>query len=82
MNVNGNFVLGSGTPSGIFSTNWQAKDSLSWTRGRHQMKFGYELLHLQFEQQFLGAPSFNFTKAMPRAILSPISCLEGSTARW
>ena len=61
LNVSGNFVLGSGTPTSFFSTNWQAKDSLSWTRGRHQMKFGYELLHLQFEQQFLGAPNFVFT---------------------
>jgi Carboxypeptidase regulatory-like domain len=61
LNVNGNFILGSGTPTSFFSTNWQAKDSLSWTRGKHQMKFGYELLHLQFEQQFLGAPNFVFT---------------------
>ena len=51
--VSGNFTLGSGTPTFFWSQNFQAKDSVSWTRGRHQMKFGYELLHLQFRQQFL-----------------------------
>jgi len=61
INVNGNFILGSGTPTYFFSTNWQGKDIVSSTRGRHQMKFGYEFLHLQFRQQFLGAPSFAFT---------------------
>ena len=59
--VSGNFTLGSGTPTFFWSQNFQAKDSVSWTRGRHQMKFGYELLHLQFRQQFLGAPSFTFS---------------------
>ena len=52
--VSGNFTLGSGTPTNFWSTNWQGKDIVSWTRGRHQMKFGYELLHLQFRQAFLG----------------------------
>jgi len=59
--VSGNFTLGSGTPTYFWSQNFQIKDSVSWTRGRHQMKFGYELLHLQFRQQFLGAPSFTFS---------------------
>jgi hypothetical protein len=59
--VSGNFTLGSGTPTFFWSQNFQARDTLSWTHGRHQMKFGYELLHLQFRQQFLGAPSFTFS---------------------
>jgi hypothetical protein len=58
--VAGNFTLSSGTPTYFFSTNWQIKDNLSWTHGKHQMKVGYELLKLQFEQRFLGAPSFTF----------------------
>jgi hypothetical protein len=61
--VAGNFTLGSGTPTNFWSQNWQGKDIISWTRGRHQMKFGYELLHLQFRQAFLGAPSFTFNGA-------------------
>ena len=59
--VSGNFTLGTGTPTFFWSQNFQAKEGLSWTHGRHQMKFGYELLHLQFRQQFLGAPSFTFS---------------------
>jgi hypothetical protein len=61
INVSGNFALGSGTPTFFHSTNWQGKDMVSWRRGDHQIKFGYELLHLQFRQQFLGAPNFTFT---------------------
>ncbi len=61
VNVSGNFELSSGTPTYFFSTNWQIKDNLSWTHGKHQMKVGYELLKLQFEQRFLGAPSFTFS---------------------
>jgi len=61
INVNGAFILGSGISSSFFSQNFQAKDTLSWTRGRHQLKFGYEWLHLQFEQVFLGPPNFAFT---------------------
>jgi hypothetical protein len=59
--VSGAFSLSTGTPTAFYSTNWQGKDMLSWTHGRHLMKFGYELLHLQFEQAFIGAPQFNFT---------------------
>src|SRR5207249_11655271 len=58
--VSGNFTLGNGTPTAFYSTNWQIKDHLSWTHGRHQMQSGYELLRLQFRQTFLGAPSFTF----------------------
>ena len=61
INVNGAFILGSGISSSFFSQNFQAKDTLSWTHGRHQLKFGYEWLHLQFEQVFLGPPNFAFT---------------------
>jgi hypothetical protein len=59
--VSGAFALVSGTNSAFYSHNWQAKDVLTWTRGKHQMKFGYELLHLQFEQAFLGPPGFTFS---------------------
>jgi hypothetical protein len=60
VNVSGAFVLGSGISSSFFSQNFQAKDTLSWTHGKHQVKFGYEWLHLQFEQVFLGPPNFTF----------------------
>jgi hypothetical protein len=59
--VSGAFTLGSGTPTAFYSRNWQGKDVVSWTHGKHQVKFGYELLHLQFEQAFIGAPGLSFT---------------------
>jgi hypothetical protein len=38
---------------------------MDWIKGRHHFKFGYELLHLQFEQIFIGSPdaSFNGTRS-------------------
>ena len=61
LGVSGFFTLGSGTPTYFWSGNYQAKDILSWTRGRHEFKFGYEWLHLRFHQNFLGAPNFTFS---------------------
>ena len=42
--VSGAFSLSTGTPTAFYSKNWQGKDMLSWTHGRHLMKFGYELV--------------------------------------
>ena len=33
---------------------------MNWIKGRHNFKFGFELLHLQFEQIFIGSPGFSF----------------------
>ncbi len=61
VNVGGNFALGSGYVTRFWNTNWQFKDSLSWIKGKHNFKFGYELLHLDFRQAWIGPPGFNFT---------------------
>lgn len=61
VNVGGEFSLGSGYVTRFWSTNWQFKDSLSWIKGKHNFKFGYELLHLDFRQAWIGPPGFNFT---------------------
>ncbi|MEO8659159.1 MAG: TonB-dependent receptor [Bryobacteraceae bacterium] len=61
VNVGDNFTLGSGFTTRFQSKNYQFKDALSWIRGKHSLKFGYELLHLQFRQVFIGSPSFSFT---------------------
>ena len=46
------------------------------------MKFGYKLLHLQFEQQFLSAPSFVFTgDATGNPIAAVEHCLEAFRQR-
>jgi hypothetical protein len=61
VNVGDNFILGSGFTTRFFSKNWQFKDSMSWIRGKHSFKFGYEMLRLNFRQVFIGSPSFSFT---------------------
>ncbi|MCW5977637.1 MAG: TonB-dependent receptor [Bryobacteraceae bacterium] len=55
-----NFSLGSGFTTRFYSRNWQFRDTLSWIKGRHNFKFGYELLRLQFRQVFIGSPGFTF----------------------
>jgi len=60
VNVGGEFDLGSGFTTRFFSHNYQYKDSMNWIKGRHNFKFGFELLHLQFRQIFIGSPGFTF----------------------
>src|SRR3984885_9839210 len=59
-NVGGEFILGSGYTTRFFSHNYQFKDSMNWIKGRHNFKFGFELLKLQFEQIFIGSPNVSF----------------------
>jgi hypothetical protein len=63
VDVGGNFALGSGFTTRFLNTNWQFKDSLNWIKGRHNFKFGYEVLHLNFRQIFIGSPGFSFNGA-------------------
>jgi outer membrane receptor protein involved in Fe transport len=65
INVGGDFTLGSGYTTQFFSHNYQFKDTMDWIKGRHNFKFGFELLRLQFEQIFIGSPnvSFNGTRS-------------------
>ncbi len=58
--VAGNFQAFSGFTTKFFSKNYQFKDSLNWIKGRHNFKFGYEFLRLQFHQRFIGSPSYSF----------------------
>jgi hypothetical protein len=60
-NVADQFTLGSGFTTRFYSRNYQFKDTMSWIRGKHSFKFGYELLRLQFRQVFIGSPGFGFT---------------------
>jgi len=60
VNVGGEFDLGSGYTTRFFSHNYQFRDSMNWIKGRHNFKFGYEMLRLQFEQIFIGSPGFSF----------------------
>jgi carboxypeptidase family protein len=61
VDVSGFFRLGSsGVPVSFLSTDYQFKDNLNWIKGRHNFKFGYEILRLSFRQTFLGPPGFDF----------------------
>ncbi len=61
--VGGNFNLGSGFTTRFTNMNWQFRDSLNWIKGRHNFKFGYEYLFLNFRQNYIGSPGFSFTGA-------------------
>ena len=58
--MGGNFTLGSGFTTRFFSKNYKFRDTVSWIRGKHSFKFGYELLRLNFRQVFIGSPGFTF----------------------
>lgn len=61
INVADNFTLGSSGPVSFSGINYQFADNLSWQRGRHTYKFGFEVLKLHFDQQFIAPPSFSFS---------------------
>ncbi len=58
--VSGRFTLGSGGPVKFISTVYQVQDHVSWIRGRHTWRFGFEHLDVGFFQSFLGPPNFAF----------------------
>ena len=59
--IGSNISFGGGSGRVVFtSNNWQFRDSLSWVKGRHNLKFGGEWLHLTFRQIFLGPPTFTY----------------------
>lgn len=59
--VNGYFNLGSGYLTKFQNTNYQFRDAMNLIKGRHNFKFGGEVLHLHFDQKFIGSPTFAFT---------------------
>ncbi len=58
--VGGDFVLDSGYPIIFKGVNYQASDDLSWIKGKHSLKFGYELLKLHFYQLYIGPTEATF----------------------
>lgn len=61
--VSGVFHLGGGSPSIFSGRNYQIADNLTWMRGNHTFKFGFQLLKLHFYQAFLSTPAFTFDGA-------------------
>ena len=60
LSVSGLFNLGSAGFNQFFNDNYQFRDGVSRTRGRHNFKVGSEVLRLHFIQRFLGGPGFSF----------------------
>ncbi len=58
--VSGLFNMGSGGFNQFINNNFQFRDAVNWTRGRHNYKFGGEVLWLHFLQRFVGGPGFSF----------------------
>lgn len=61
IDVAANFSLGSSGPVTFSGINYQISDDLTWIRGRHNFKFGFQVLKLHFLQSFIAPPSFSFS---------------------
>lgn len=59
--VASDFSIGSYGPNMFTGINYQVADNLSWTKGRHSLNFGLEILRLQFNQVWIGASQFTFS---------------------
>lgn len=60
LQVAGRFNLNSGAPVTFVSNNYDINEALTWTKGRHTMKFGFQYLDLGFFQSFLSPATFSF----------------------
>jgi AraC-like DNA-binding protein len=61
VSVSGSFSL-SGSGFNLFkNNNLQIRDTLTWIKGRHELKAGGKVLKLHFLQRFIGPPGFTFT---------------------
>jgi carboxypeptidase family protein/TonB-dependent receptor-like protein len=52
--------LNSNSPTAFSGFSYQVRDSLTWIKGRHSFKFGFESLLLNFHQIFIEAPVMTF----------------------
>jgi hypothetical protein len=59
--IGNSLTLGTGIPTQFLGTNYQIRDSINWIKGRHNFKFGFESLFLNFRQLFIEPPSFTFS---------------------
>lgn len=60
VDVAGQFTLGGGNVTQYSGQNYQFADDLTWIKGNHTFKFGFQALKLHFYQAFIYPPSFEF----------------------
>ena len=58
--VTGSFDLGSGYNTRFITNTYQFRDALSWMKGRHNFKFGGQLIRHHFVVRWIGSPQFYF----------------------
>ncbi len=61
VNIASNFTLSTGSPVNFSGINYQIADNLSWMKGRHSFRFGFQTLKLHFYQSFIAPPGFTFS---------------------
>ncbi|HYW44076.1 MAG TPA: carboxypeptidase-like regulatory domain-containing protein [Bryobacteraceae bacterium] len=57
----GGLPLSVGGPTTNIIENFTAKDDITWLKGSHSFKFGYDLLHMRQNSYSLGSPSGSFS---------------------
>ena len=58
--VSGRWTLTHATAQKFVSNNYDVNEGLTWIKGAHTMKFGFQYLDLGFFQTWYPKPSFNF----------------------
>jgi hypothetical protein len=61
VSVGADFTLGGGFVVTFSGLQYQIADNLSWMKGRHSFKFGFETLKLHSYQAFINPPSISFS---------------------
>lgn len=53
-------ALSSNSPTAFSGVSYQVRDNVTWVKGPHSLKFGFESLRLNFRQVFIEAPTISF----------------------
>jgi len=61
VNVGNDFILDSGDAIIFKGLNYQIADNVSWIKGRHSLKFGFETLKLHFYQSYIAPSVISFS---------------------
>ena len=82
MNITGAFAIGGGlNPSFAPTTQLQYADQLSWTKGKHTLRFGFEWENVKWPLTFGGlGRGFLIVNSFPDLLIGRAGCPPGNTA--